>query len=65
MRYCLALAIVAAVAAGPARGAEGPVRIGVLNDQSSVYSVDAGKEVVEAVNMAVEDSGPYLGNPSR
>jgi branched-chain amino acid transport system substrate-binding protein len=41
--------------------ADGPVKIGVLNDQNSVYSVDGGKETVEAVRMAVEDTGPVLG----
>ena len=46
-----------------ADAADGPVKIGVLNDQNSVYSVDGGKETVEAVRMAVEDAGPVLGRP--
>jgi len=40
----------------------GPIRIGVLNDQSSVYSVDGGVETVEAVKMACEDAGEVLGH---
>ena len=42
---------------------EGPVKIGVLGDSSSVYSGIGGKGSVEAVKMAVEDAGPVLGAP--
>jgi branched-chain amino acid transport system substrate-binding protein len=55
---CGAILVASAAVAG-----DGPVKIGVLNDQNSVYSVDGGKETVEAVRMAVEDAGPVLGKP--
>ena len=42
---------------------EGPVKIGVLGDSSSVYANIGGKGSVEAVKMAVEDAGPVLGAP--
>jgi len=42
---------------------EGPVKIGVLGDSSSVYSSIGGKGSIEAVKMAVEDAGPVLGAP--
>jgi branched-chain amino acid transport system substrate-binding protein len=41
--------------------ADAPIRIGVMNDMSSVYAVGGGRETVEAVRMAVEDAGPVLG----
>ena len=41
--------------------AQAPIKIGVLNDMSSVYALGGGKETVEAVRMAVEDAGPVLG----
>jgi len=59
------VAIAAALLVGlitPGAAAEGPVKIGVLNDQNSVYSVDGGTETVEAVRMAIEDAGPVLGH---
>ncbi|MGA2128622.1 MAG: ABC transporter substrate-binding protein, partial [Xanthobacteraceae bacterium] len=37
------------------------VRIGVLNDMSSVYSDAAGRGAVEAAIMAAEDAGLVLG----
>jgi branched-chain amino acid transport system substrate-binding protein len=45
------------------RAAEGPVKIGVLNDQSSVYADIGGKGSVESARMAAEDVGPVLGAP--
>ncbi len=48
----LAAASVASVA-----GAQEPIRIGVLNDQTSVYADFQGKGSVLAAQMAVEDYG--------
>jgi branched-chain amino acid transport system substrate-binding protein len=43
---------------------EGPVKIGVMNDQSSVYADLSGLGGVEAARMAVEDfGGKVLGKP--
>jgi len=39
------------------------VKIGVLGDQTSVYSAAGGKGSVEAARMAAEDAGPVLGEP--
>jgi len=54
----VALAVAMSLGAG---AAEPPIKIGVLNDMSSVYAVAGGRETVEAVRMAVEDAGPVLG----
>jgi branched-chain amino acid transport system substrate-binding protein len=43
------------------RSAEQPIKIGVMNDMSSVYAVAGGMETVEAVRMAIDDAGPVLG----
>src|SRR5213596_2136496 len=43
--------------AGAVAGQEQPIRIGVLNDQSSVYADFQGKGSVLAAQMAVEDYG--------
>ena len=58
----IAAAVLPACLIVSATAAEGPVKIGVLNDQNSVYSVDGGLETVVAVRMAVEDVGPVLGH---
>jgi branched-chain amino acid transport system substrate-binding protein len=50
-----------AVGGSPVRAADAPIKIGVMNDMSSVYAVAGGKETVEAVRMAIEDAGPVLG----
>jgi branched-chain amino acid transport system substrate-binding protein len=51
-------ASVAALTAGAlAQSADGPVKIGVLNDQSGVYADYGGKWSFEAAKMAVEDFG--------
>jgi branched-chain amino acid transport system substrate-binding protein len=39
------------------------VRIGVLNDMSSLYSDIGGKGSVESAKMAAEDAGAVLGQP--
>jgi branched-chain amino acid transport system substrate-binding protein len=46
---------------GVVYAADRPIKIGVMNDMSSVYAVAGGKETVEAVRMAIEDAGPVLG----
>ena len=43
-----------------AQTASGPVKIGILNDQSGVYADYGGKWSVEAARMAVEDFGGEL-----
>jgi branched-chain amino acid transport system substrate-binding protein len=58
-------AAVIGLAAGHATAADdGPVRIGVLTDMSSLYSDITGQGAVTAVQMAVEDfGGKALGKP--
>lgn len=52
------------MASSTAYAQQGPVKIGVLNDQSSSFSALGGKEVVEAVKLAVADfGGQVLGKP--
>lgn len=46
---------------GAVVAADRPIKIGVMNDMSSVYAVAGGRETVEAVRMAIEDAGPVLG----
>src|SRR5438067_6462466 len=55
----LVLGLVALVAAGPAAAqmSDGVIKIGVLNDQSSLYADLAGQGSVVAARMAVEDFG--------
>ena len=55
----LTLTLVALLAAGPAAAqvSDGLVKIGVLNDQSSLYADLAGQGSVVAARMAVEDFG--------
>jgi branched-chain amino acid transport system substrate-binding protein len=47
--------------ASSARADDAPIKIGVMNDMSSVYAVAGGREIVEAVRMAIDDAGPVLG----
>jgi branched-chain amino acid transport system substrate-binding protein len=58
-----ALVAVTGLAAGFAAQAADGVKIGVLNDQSSVYADTGGKGSVEAARMAAEDAGLVLGKP--
>jgi branched-chain amino acid transport system substrate-binding protein len=44
-------------------GSDMPVKIGVLGDQSSVYSAAGGRGSVEAAKLAAEDAGLVLGKP--
>src|SRR5688500_10228518 len=56
----LALLVAAVLATGPvhAQGvSDGVIKIGVLNDQSSLYADLAGQGSVVAARMAVEDYG--------
>src|SRR5277367_976867 len=48
---------------GALQPAAAQVRIGVLNDMSSLYSDIGGKGSVESAKMAAEDAGPVLGQP--
>ena len=47
--------------ASSAHADDPPIKIGVMNDMSSVYAVAGGRETVEAVRMAIDDAGPVLG----
>jgi branched-chain amino acid transport system substrate-binding protein len=62
---CLLIACaLVALSAGGALAQSGPVKIGVLNDQSSLYADLSGPGSVEAARMAVEDfGGKALGQP--
>jgi len=64
LRYILsALAMSAMVGTAQAQDT-GPVKIGVLNDQSSIYADLAGPGSVIAARLAVEDAGgKVLGRP--
>ncbi len=60
----LAAAAVVALGAGGAAAQSGPVKIGVLNDMSSLYADISGPGSVVAARMAVEDlGGKALGQP--
>jgi len=47
--------------ASAGRAAADGVKIGILNDQSSLYADETGKGSVIAAQMAAEDAGPVLG----
>ena len=60
----LAAACLALSAAAHAQPSTGPVKIGVLSDQSSAYSSGSGTGASTAVRMAVEEvGGTVLGRP--
>jgi branched-chain amino acid transport system substrate-binding protein len=61
--WLAAVAVVALSAGSAAAQSGGPVKIGVLNDMSSLYADIGGKGSVEAAKMAAEDAGPVLGKP--
>lgn len=68
MRTCVLKALVAAAMLGTstagAQSVSQPVKIGVLADMTSIYSAIGGKGLVEAAQMAIEDSGgSVLGKP--
>src|SRR3954451_20833667 len=57
-RYSTALIALAGVGlAGPALAQDKTVKIGVLNDMSSLYADIGGPNSVVAIKMAIEDSG--------
>jgi len=56
-----AAALLLSIAA--AQAADGPVKIGVLSDMSSLYADITGEGTGAAARMAVEDEGPVLGQP--
>src|ERR1044072_5135069 len=59
------LALLATVACmGAASAQEKPVKIGILNDQASVYSAITGPGSVAAARLAIEDmGGSMFGKP--
>ena len=62
----LAAAFTAALVLAPAcaQTTQGPVKVGVLTDMSSLYADLSGKGSVEAARMAIEDfGGKLLGQP--
>lgn len=61
---CRMLAVALAMVAGPslAQISDGVVRLGVINDQSGVFSALGGPGSAVAVQMAVEDLKAELGN---
>jgi branched-chain amino acid transport system substrate-binding protein len=62
VRVLMAAAAIVALGAGAAAAQSGgPVKIGVLNDMSSLYADIGGKGSVAAAEMAAEDAGPVLG----
>jgi branched-chain amino acid transport system substrate-binding protein len=56
-RYAALIAMAAVCFAAPALAQDKTVKIGVLNDMSSLYADIGGPNSVVAVKMAVEDSG--------
>src|SRR5881409_1222669 len=55
--FTIAVTLVLAAGAAHAQISEGVVKIGVLNDQSSIYADLTGQGSVVAARMAVEDYG--------
>ena len=60
-RTMLTTAAAAAFAGRPARAAEKPLRIGVLNDMSGVFADFQGPGSVLATQLAVADAGGTVG----
>src|SRR5579883_943627 len=64
IKSLLSAAAILALSGGAALAQSGgPVKIGVLNDQTSLYADIGGKGSVEAAKMAAEDAGQVLGAP--
>jgi branched-chain amino acid transport system substrate-binding protein len=59
---CVAAAVIAAALPASAQISDGVVKLGVINDQSGPYSSLTGPGSVLAVQMAVEDMKPQLGD---
>ena len=64
-RWPLALATAIGMVGAAHAQSQPPIKIGVMNDMSSVYAVDGGMETVVAVQMAVDDAGPVLGQKAQ
>ena len=62
MRFITTLAACLTLATAVTQAAE-PIRIGVLVDQSSVFSAADGDGSILAARMAIEDFGPVHGRP--
>src|SRR4051794_28594015 len=62
-RTILSLALLAGLAPAAALAQTKPVRIGVLNDLSSVYADYQGQGSIIAARLAAEDFGKALGQP--
>src|ERR1700748_157907 len=56
-RFAASVALAGVGLAGPALAQDKTVKIGVLNDMSSLYADIGGPTSVVAIKMAVEDSG--------
>src|SRR5436305_4558840 len=60
----LASLILTCVVSGAAAQSDKPVKVGILNDQASVYSSISGSGSVAAAKLAIEDmGGSLLGKP--
>jgi branched-chain amino acid transport system substrate-binding protein len=57
LRALLFLLLAAVLAAAPARAADAPFVIGIMNDQSGPYADLAGPGSVQVMKMAIEDFG--------
>ena len=62
VRFATSVAAYALIA-GAAGAQDGPVKIGVLSDISSIYADITGEGSFAAARMAAEDAGPVLGQP--
>lgn len=63
-RRSLGLALALTMLTAPAIAQNGPVRLGVLTDMSSLYADNGGQGSVVAAQMAVDDfKGKVLGHP--
>ena len=60
-KIIIVLAVLSCIITGAAQGQEKPIKIGVLNDMSGVYSDYQGIGSVIAAQMAVEDFGGKVG----
>ncbi len=60
--FLILAAVACCTAPGAVRAAEGPVKIGVLADMTSLYAPAGGEGDVEAARMAAEDAGEVLGH---
>jgi branched-chain amino acid transport system substrate-binding protein len=60
----MAAILATTMAAGRVQAQQDPVKLAVLNDQSSSFAMLGGTEVVDAVRLAIKDfGGQVLGKP--